>query len=345
MGSGASSLPERLDKTEVKTLCGEDYDTVVYSTLQNKEGVVERDRFLSLSSDRAEREVFQLYRSYATSDGRINQGSFVDLCRDTKLLHKNSGFSSSQSSVTFDDVVHAEDDADPKSGKFVNYQSFRFELLPVVADKKGMAVEDLVRKLSRVDVEHTHKACVPSKYGLLRADSQAAAQLSLLMGEDEEDNAALQVKWEAAVKLQRLERIRIARRRRRDLAEVKQSSEMLDPQRDFHPPIDESTGSEQQLQQLFAANSKHKEMSMCMFLAFCKDQGVLCRTFTRMDARLVFDKSKAMALSPLSGASYNAQVFFDKRISYMVFREIALPCLAQHKGVSLEELIESITMS
>jgi hypothetical protein len=29
----------------------------------------------------------------------------------------------------------------------------------------------------------------------------------------------------------------------------------------------------------------------------------------------------------------------------MVFREIALPCLAQHKGVSLEELIESITMS
>ena len=218
MGSGVSSLPDKLNEDDLKTVCGEEYDPAIYTSLE-KEGVVDRNKFLSISSNGEEREVFTLYRSYATSDGKITQGSFIDLCRDTKLLHKSSQFSLSQSSSTFED--NAGDTHTSDSAKTVNYELFRFEILPVVADKKGMSLQDLVQKLSRVDVDD-RRAAVPETCESPSTKAQADAQLALLMNDDEEEseNSKLLVMWEAAIKLQRLERVRIAKRRRQYLAEV-----------------------------------------------------------------------------------------------------------------------------
>lgn len=234
MGSGSSILspeedssfqsllenaPERLDEEDFKNLCGDEFNRTLYLSLQN-DGYVDKNELLSVSCGE-EREVYQLYRSYASEEGTLSQKSFNRLCRDSKLFSKSGGYAISDSSITFEEGMSSS----PSS--LVNYETFRKNMLPAIASKKGVQLEDLVKRLSQVDVSET-KAVLPLEVtDHVLSPEAAAAQLMLLTGDDEEENEILHIQWHAAVKLQRIERLRIARRKFRMKHEVSSSIHLV----------------------------------------------------------------------------------------------------------------------
>jgi hypothetical protein len=234
MGSGSSvqnhqedsyqflleDAPERLGEEDFKNLCGDEFDRTLYLSLQKSDGYVEKEELLSVFRGE-EHEVYKLYRSYASDEGTISQKSFNSLCRDSKLFSKSGGYAISDSSITFEEGLSSS------ASSLVNYDTFRNNMLPAIASKKGVQLEDLVKRLSQVDVSET-KAVIPlevTDHAL--SPEAAAAQLMLLTGDDEEENEKLHIQWHAAVKLQRIERVRIARRKLRMKHEVSSSNGFL----------------------------------------------------------------------------------------------------------------------
>jgi hypothetical protein len=142
-------------------------------------------------------------------------------CRDSKLFSKSGGYAISDSSITF------EEGSSLSASSLVNYDTFRNNMLPAIASKKGVQLDELVKRLSQVELPET-KAVIPLEVtDHVLSPEAAAAQFMLLTGDDEDENEVLRIQWRAAVKLQRIERVRIARRKFRMKHEV--SSPILLP--------------------------------------------------------------------------------------------------------------------
>jgi hypothetical protein len=77
------------------------------------------------------------------------------------------------------------------------------------------------------------------------------------------------------------------------------------------------------------------------FIKFLRDCNQITKKFTTGDADLIFQKAKAKASAPGAG-SYSSGVVHGKRLNYEVFRAVVMPCLAEKKGKSVEEMIEEI---
>jgi hypothetical protein len=77
------------------------------------------------------------------------------------------------------------------------------------------------------------------------------------------------------------------------------------------------------------------------FIKFLRDCDQITKTFTSGDADLIFQKTKAKASAPGAG-SYSSGVVHGKRVNYEVFRAIAIPCLAEKKGKTIESLLETL---
>ena len=79
-------------------------------------------------------------------------------------------------------------------------------------------------------------------------------------------------------------------------------------------------------------------------MTLCRDLELISRKFTTLDVKLVFDKTKGMALAPRSGKVYNGGVYYDKRINYEVFRDILIPCLARDLNHTEDELLKILSL-
>jgi hypothetical protein len=213
--------PDQLGEDDFKSLCGKEYDRALYVSLQKPNGYVDRKELLSVASSGEESEVYKLYRCYASDQGTLSQKSFNSLCRDSKLFSKSGGYAISDSSITF------EEGSSLSASSLVNYDTFRNNMLPAIASKKGVQLDELVKRLSQVELPET-KAVIPLEVtDHVLSPEAAAAQFMLLTGDDEDENEVLRIQWRAAVKLQRIERVRIARRKFRMKHEV--SSPILLP--------------------------------------------------------------------------------------------------------------------
>lgn len=352
MGSGSSvthhnefsyisileEAPDKLGEEDFKNLCGNEFDRSLYISLQKPDGYVDKNELISVASGGEEHELYKLYRSYASDDGTLSQKSFNNLCRDSKLFSKSGGYAISDSSITFEDAL-------PSQSNLANYEAFRNNMLPVIATKKGVQLEDLVRRLSKVELPET-KTVIPLEVANHALTPEAAAaQLMLLSGDDDEENEILQKQWRAAVKLQRLERVRIARRKMRMKHELQDCVLDLDPSKDFDTSSSNGNSPrEDAIRRLFNKHSTRKEMCQSQFVSLCRETEIISRTFTPLDGKLSFDKSKAMASAPRSGKEYNNGVFYDKRINYKVFREVLIPCLSRDLKISIDDLLNILSL-
>lgn len=329
------NAPERLGEEDFKNLCGGDFDRSLYLSLQKPDGYVDRDELLSVASGGREQELYKLYRSYASDDGTISQKSFNNLCRDSKLLSKSGGYAISDSSITFEEGLN--------SSSFANYDAFRNNMLPSIASKKGVQLEDLVHRLSHVDICETKTVIPLEVMDHALSPEAAAAQLMLLSGDDDEENEKLQKQWTAAVKLQRIERSRIARRKMQMKKELRECVVNLYPPRDFMilASLEPSSPREEALKRLFNKHATRREMNQSQFLDLCRETEIISRRFTKLDAKLVFDKTKAMAKA---SQQHRKGVIFDKRINYQVFREVLFPCLARDMPTTREDLINILAL-
>ena len=105
----------------------------------------------------------------------------------------------------------------------------------------------------------------------------------------------------------------------------------------IHAPTDE-TEHEQKLKELFMKFCPTGEMDSRSFIKLCRDCQVIDRTYTSGDADLAFQKTKAAASHPSAG-SYSSGVVHGKRVSYDVFRAIAIPCIAEKKKMDVNILV------
>ena len=74
------------------------------------------------------------------------------------------------------------------------------------------------------------------------------------------------------------------------------------------------------------------------FAKFCRDTKLLDKKFAAADADLIFQKTKAKASAPGAGA-YSSGVVHGIKVRYDLFRTVALPSIAEKKGMSIMDLI------
>lgn len=84
-------------------------------------------------------------------------------------------------------------------------------------------------------------------------------------------------------------------------------------------------------------------MTSAEFIKFCRDCGVIDRSYTGGDADLAFQKTKAAASHPQAGA-YSSGVVHGKKVSYEVFRAIAIPCIAEKKKLEVATLVATLAL-
>ena len=152
MGAGASTsdLPEKLTEEDLKRICGDKYEDIIYKSLCDSEGNVSREQFLHVVSDNLEKEVFHVYQSFCPH-GDIDSRTFVKLCKDAKLTNKKNF------TVTDCDLMFQK--AKSQSGvttKTLNYSTFRQNLVEEIAKKKSMEATQILTKIARVEGPTLH---------------------------------------------------------------------------------------------------------------------------------------------------------------------------------------------
>mmetsp|Transcript_6112 Transcript_6112/g.9219 ORF Transcript_6112/g.9219 Transcript_6112/m.9219 type:complete len:230 (+) Transcript_6112:65-754(+) len=146
MGAGASALPALLNEEELKAMCGDKYDETYFNALKNEDGLVYSTVLCRIAESSVEREVLHLYSAYCPKGG-MTENIFISLCRDTKLLNK--GLFSVQDAEKL--YRKCKSEADDSSVRTISYKTWRYEIIPDIASRKGMEVEKLLLKLSQCD--------------------------------------------------------------------------------------------------------------------------------------------------------------------------------------------------
>ena len=145
MGSGVSALPERISEEELRRICGSRFRADQYEALKGEDGLVPRDSFLLAVNEGQEKELFDLYMSFCP-DGYMDSRTFIKFCKDTKLLNKKK-FAHADGDILFQKIKSKSLTASTT----INFQVFRFDLVPEIAQKLGIELSALIFKLSRAD--------------------------------------------------------------------------------------------------------------------------------------------------------------------------------------------------
>lgn len=83
------------------------------------------------------------------------------------------------------------------------------------------------------------------------------------------------------------------------------------------------------------------QMDLTRFIKLCHDCSLISRKFTVVDAELAFLRAKKKAsISNIS--KYRNGVFYDKRINFIVFREILLRCIVEKMNEPIDYILHKI---
>lgn len=78
------------------------------------------------------------------------------------------------------------------------------------------------------------------------------------------------------------------------------------------------------------------------FFKLCSHAKLTSDDFSASDCNHVFDKAKALAMNPAMPPQYAADVFFNKRVGFTVFRDVMTVCLAEQVGRTVEDLLSRL---
>lgn len=121
-------------------------------------------------------------------------------------------------------------------------------------------------------------------------------------------------------------------------SQIRTEVEAVDPDVHFDKPV-EGSSVETSAKELFMKFCPSGELDSKTFIKMCEDASLLGKGFTRTDADLLFQKAKAKASAPGAG-SYSSGVVHGKRLSYDVFRAVAIPDIAAKKNKTVSDLLE-----
>ena len=144
MGGGASTLPEKLSEDFLRQNFGNKFNENQFNALKNDDGFVDRDLLLLVQRDGAERELFLLWGQFCPQ-GLMGLTEYLHLLYDTKMLNKQ--FNRKDSELLFHQFKFRAESAK----EHFNYEFFRSELVPSLANIKSLTVFELVALLVRID--------------------------------------------------------------------------------------------------------------------------------------------------------------------------------------------------
>jgi hypothetical protein len=195
MGAAASikQLPEELSEEALKDVFQSSYDPVVYHALKNGSGIVLKSDLMGAINRGMPRELFLLFTQYAPT-GEISCDTFLQMVTDSKILNKQ--FTRASVTKIFYDV---------SSGSSCRYIIFKNDILPLIAEQRELELPSLLGKFA--STEWPAKV-FPSHITSVAEDAES------------EDVQHPPEKVEAAKKLQRVQRGKIARHRAKKLKEV-----------------------------------------------------------------------------------------------------------------------------
>lgn len=339
MGAAGSVIPDRLSEHDCKQLAGDQFNPVVFAALAEN-GTVSKEAFLAIAANPLEKELINVFVAFCPSK-EMDSRTFIKFCRDNKVLHKGD-FDSNAADLLFQ-KAKAQNSI---TGKAVNYNILRFYMLPLIAEKKNTTVEKLVNKLAKCEGPTLNNATATDAVRF--HDDQSTytgthtnvshTPAATTNGNEEEDE-----KLKAIKKIQNASRAKVAK------VELERKIELAKETNNESIAIDAPKEGEHEDKCKIVFNmfcsSTNGEMDSKTFIKLCKDTKLISKTFTAGDADLVFQKAKVRASGPATTGSYSSGVIHGKRVNYEVFRAIAVPCIAEKKGVSTDDVVFAIAKS
>lgn len=341
MGSGLSSLPDKFTEQDLQgaciARCNDSYvnkavfeNHTLFNTLRSEDGCVKKNTFLSICNDSSEQEVLRLFLSFC--DGNMDIDRYTKFCHYTKLLSKRR-LSRQEAHAIFNTHKRGQ----PK----LNFFTFREEIIPAIAAKRGDSINDLILRLSRVET--------PENIDTIDTFSTGPSfdENEIHMGEGHSSVSRSRLK--AAVRIQSICRAFSAR----DESEKKRVLQRLESQPIGISASASSKGAfdaDKKLMDMFLRISPSGEMTCREFLQLCHDTEIIplgdvdksTPIFTAKQAKFVFQKTIAKYFDPVQNR-YEEGVMHGKRITFEVFRSVTLVDVAEEKQMSVDDLVLFLT--
>jgi hypothetical protein len=372
MGAGASTLPGKLKEEDLQHVVHELFDS-----FKDSEGLVDKELLIAAAFSGQEQEVYDLYMKYS-KNGNMDAKGFHDFCVTSKILNR-SNFTVADSVRIFQKSIVTVSASKGSTVQSINYPTFRKYVLIDVADKKEIHIDNLVFKLSRIEAnpprliapKEEEKKKKKVKKMKSKPEEEFDFGVPIVDCSDEVDEAedpltplreiGQTAKDKAAVRIQSLSRMRTASRYVNELREINSLHQLHDePEIVDIPPTITSTSSStsskpqttnqtksevekiiQSYYHKFTLYSHPDQIDLTHFMKFCHDCGIIQKRFTIVDAELAFLRAKKKA-SISAKEEYKTGVFFDKRINYLVFRDILLRCIAEKLNQPIDVIIHHV---
>ena len=222
MGSAISSLPEKLNENEMKTICGIHYEAPLFQSLRDPtDGLVRKDFFLgfflflisfsflsfnsyfylsfffysfvliknktiALTSDSLEKEVYYVFLEFCPT-GEMDSRLFSRLLKDTKSFKKNN-FTIGEA-----DLIFQKYKTKYQIKKYLNYYIFRIDLIPSIAYKKQIEILEYLQKLSKCKGPSYNNTTEPEEMKFSSHPLIPKENVALFSATDEQINAAIKL--------------------------------------------------------------------------------------------------------------------------------------------------------
>ena len=313
MGASGSiyweALNDELTEDEVKTILGDAFNEQQFCEVRDKKtGLVSRNALMEIIHNHKllakEAEVKEIYHLFIQicPNGEMSRNNFISFCKEARLLSKKQ-FPRVDADIMFEKALKV-----PKIvSKTMDFRNFMKILVPMIAEKMKLEVDVVLHRLASVDQAPTE-------------DDAGTLKMA---------EADMTKEERAAMRIQTSSRRLTATKKQKGIVEARKSA-LSAGKEFFDVPADENDNDEKKLCDVFITVCNPKtEMDVATCLDLCKRANLIDgQFFTNHDVQLVFLKAKSIAMN---NASYSSGVVVGKMLTYKIFREIVIPCLAEKR--------------
>lgn len=344
-----------------------------FDTMQSSDGSAAKHRIYSvLNGLHQASEILNVFLLYCP-EGRMNPSTFVDLCRDVKLLDKK--FTAENAKTVFSAGRLSYYQGAEDSPDIINFSGFLYHVVPELTCAKNMEEGVLGDRLARhhkpslvvqrtISFKTSMSSCTPqvspvkktssglnfqpvgeSKEGGVEdepEEKQSGAVAQNLRAVVQEANSGLEMdvllKNQAATTIQNLFRRRIAKKRTLYLKQLKKGKRIKDAA--IYSKL--KSKLEKELKKAFQFYCPNDDIDREGFLWLIKDSGLYCSKYLSVDAEHNFAETIAKVELADTPRKYVPGVRYHKRFTFIVFKDVALSFVALSTGLSYEAVVNTI---
>lgn len=145
MGAGTSALPNKLKEDDLHHLISD-----MFNSFKDSDGYVDKELLINAAFTGQEKEVIDLFMKFSIN-GMMDSKGFHDFCIEAKLLNRTH-FTAAESIRIYQKALLTMNTTTGNNNiQSINYPTFRRLILPEIAEKKSLHIDNLIFRLSRVE--------------------------------------------------------------------------------------------------------------------------------------------------------------------------------------------------